>query len=371
MKTGIIYLLFLTFILPFHLHLNAEEVVNQDKPAKGEFTFPLTKVWGVEEAGETLFSTIYSFVVSDSGNIFLRDLKNREFYAFNNNGEFITKFGLRGEGPSEVKNAGGANLHTISNKVIIKDSDKLLYFDDKGKFLRSIKYTGPVNLFLSENTIISAPNSIAGLSSDAAKMKHIDLKTGKEKIILDFTIYKSGVINEENFRSSATIPTITPIMVIGHHKGKFYHGVNNDYKISVTDINGKKSREFSLKRDRRSVSLKEREEVMLKLIKGYAPDEVAIRMAKTLPDKETSFSSVSNVRGSLFVTKSHFPARNIQQIDIFTPEGKYLYRAFVKIEDGYTITAGPEFYKDYIYLSQENEDGEIEVVKYKTTFPSL
>lgn len=369
MRLKKILILIISILLSFCL--TAENIVNKDKPLKGEYTFPLEKVWGVEEAGETLFSTIYSFVISDSGNIFLRDLKNREFYAFNSKGEFLKKFGLKGEGPSEVKSAGGANLHTINNKVIIKDSDKLLYFNDKGKFLKSVKYTGPVNLFLSETEIISAPQSIANLSNDAAKMKHIDLTTGKEKVIIDFTVYKSGVINDGNMRASAIIPTITPVMVIGYHNNKFYHGINNIYKINMTDINGKKSGEFSLIRQNKPVSLKSREQVMLKLIKGYAPDAVALRMAKTLPDKETSYSSIRNIKGNLFVTRSHFPAGNVQQIDIFSPEGKYLYRTFVKIEEGYTITAGPRFYKDYVYISQENEEGEIEVVKYRTKFPTL
>ena len=350
-------------------YLFSAEIINQDKPAKGEYTFPLESIWSVNGIGERPFGLVVTIRISDSNHVFCRDLKNKEYYVFNENGKFISKFGALGEGPGEVKNIGFADISVVNNKVIIQDSDKLLYFDDQGKFLRSIRYYGSANIILNENEIISAPQGILRLNSDKAKMKHINLKTKEEKEIADFTMFKSGAINQDNIRASVVLPIITPVMVVGNHSGKIYFGMNNKYEIFITDINGKKYGSFQLKRKSKSVSLKVREDFMIELAKGMAPADLARRLAKTLPDKETYFSGIWSHEGLLYVYRSHFPPENQQQIDIFSSEGKYLCKAFVKLQKGNTIIAGPRFKNNHIYLALEDEEGEIFVNKYETVLP--
>lgn len=352
--------------------LIAGEIKNKDKPLKGEYTFPLEKKWETDKAGDSLFGLVLELLVSDSEHIYLRDLKNKEYYIFDKDGKYLGKFGTRGEGPGEVKHTGGASLAITGDKVIVIDSDKLLYFSQDGKFIRSVvnnSSTRPPVVFLNENEFISAPQSITASADGNATMKHINLKTGKEKVLTDFALFRGGVVQRGNVRAVAVIPTITPLMVIGKHKDKLYFGMNDKYEVFITDLSGKETGSFSLEREKTTVTLKQKEEVLLALAKGLAPPEVARQVAKMLPNEETYFPAIFSHDGRLYIYKSHFYPGSHQQVDIFSDEGKYLYRAFINLEKGDSLVSGPTFFKDKIYMAVMDEEGEIRVIKYKTKLP--
>ncbi len=374
MKTYLKIVIFVILALVIILadFLCAAVVVNEDKPAKGEYVFPLEPVWQAEGAGDTPFGNVVSIPVSQSGFVYCRDLKNKEYYIFDKDGKFAGKFGTRGEGPGEVKNIGGGNVSVLGDKVLIQDIDKIIFFSKEGKFIRSVLNSSdsrPAAVFLNEDEFISAPTSILRANDSKAQMKYVNLKTGQEKVITDFNLFKGGAIQRENVRAAAVIPTITPVMVVGRHDDKLYFGMNDKYEIYITDLDGKEHGSFSLNRKRNAVSLKQKEDLMLSLIKGLAPDDLARQLAKTLPDEETYFANIVSQNSLLYLYRSHFVPGSQQQIDIFSSEGKYLYRGFIKVEAGFTIAAGPTIQNNCIYMVLEDQEGEITLNKYNTVLP--
>jgi hypothetical protein len=370
LKIFMVVILLLVVILADFLC--AAIIVNGDKPAKGEYVFPLNPVWQADGAGDTPFGNVVSIPVSDSGYVYCRDLKNKEYYIFDNDGKFIGKFGTSGEGPGEVKQIGRANVSVIGDKVIIQDIDKIIFYSREGKFIRSVLNSSdsrPAAVFLNEDEFISAPTSVIRANDSKAQMKYVNLKTGQEKVITDFNLFKGGSIQRDNVRAAAVIPTITPVMVVGRHGDKLYFGMNDKYEIYITDLDGKEHGSFSLNRKRTSVSLKQKEDLMLKLIKGLAPDDLARQLAKTLPDEETYFANIVSENGLLYIYRSHFTPGSHQQIDIFSLDGKYLYRGFIKVEEGFTIAAGPTIQNNSIYMVLEDQDGELTLNKHNTVLP--
>jgi hypothetical protein len=207
----IIMIVILVLVIILADFLCAVTVVNEDKPAKGEYVFPLEPVWRVDGAGDTPFGNVVSIPVSQSGYVYCRDLKNKEYYIFDNDGKFTGKFGARGEGPGEVKNIGGGNVSVVGDKVLIQDIDKIIFYSGEGKFIRSVLSSSdsrPAAVFLNEDEFISAPTSILRANDGKAKMKYVNLKTGQEKVITDFTLFKGGAIQRDNVRAAAVIPTI-------------------------------------------------------------------------------------------------------------------------------------------------------------------
>jgi hypothetical protein len=200
-------------------------------------------------------------------------------------------------------------------------------------------------------------------------MKLINLKSGEERVITDFSIFKGGVIQRQNMQAVAIIATITPVMVVGRHDNKLYFGMNDKYEIYKTDLQGKDLGGFTLEREKSSATLKQKEQVMLDLVKGLAPPEIAKQLAKSLPDKETYYSNILSHNGMLYLYKSAFVPGNRQQIDIISLEGKYLYRGIIKVKEGTTIAIAPTFHKDYLYIALEDEADEITINKYKTVLP--
>ncbi len=349
-------------------------VNNKVNPAKGDYHFPLQKVWTVSSAGDTYFANIVEISVSSSGNLYLRDLKNKEYYIFDGEGTFKRTFGTHGEGPGEVKHSGGAGVSVVDDQVIIQDSDKFLYFNTEGKFIRSVVnpgHTRPATLFLNPDEFISAPANITAVPKGKATMRYVNLKTDTEQVITNFSLSKSGVLDAGGGRRAvAIIPTITPVLVVGNLDKKLYYGMNNQYKVMITDLQGKDLGAFTLDREARPVTLKEREDFMIKVAKGLAPEDLARRMAKMLPDKETMFYNIESHNNLIYVFRSHFVAGNVQQIDIFSPDGTYLYKGMIKVEEGMSIAAGPTFAGNHIYMALENEEGDISIAKYSTRLPN-
>jgi len=352
--------------------LGAGVVENKDQPAKGDYVFPLEPVWRIDSAGDKPFANIVELPVSGSGHVFCRDLKNREYYAFDKNGKYIATFGTPGQGPGEVRDSGSGSISVAGDKVLIEDVDRILYYSMEGQFLRSTlnnRNSRPAAVFLNENEFVSAPTTITGIGDTTAKMQYVNLKTGEEKLITDFAIFKGGFIREGNAQAVAVIPTITPVMVVGNRGDNLYFGMNDKYEIFITDLNGKEHGGFRLERKRNAVTVKQREDFMLKIGKGHAPADLLRQLAQRLPEEETYFSNIQSHNGLVYVFKSHFIPGNRQQIDIFSPDGKYLYRGLVGVKEGFVITAGPTFVDDHLYMTLEDEEGEITVNKYKTSLP--
>ncbi len=372
-KIGLKMLIFSILLVLAQLQLFPAVVSNSGAKLDKIYQFPMQELWRVTggEEEEDLFGFVIGIAVTDSGNLFCRDIRNRKYYAFEKNGKFIRHFGKAGEGPSEVQNTGGAGITSYRNTVMIQDTGKILYFDDQGRFKRTVRHIGSISLFLSEDEVIVAPQNIQNLPSDQAKMKYVNLITKKERVIADFTLFKGGTINREGINASVTIPSITPVMVIGEHNGSVYYGMNSTYSIHISDLQGKKRGNFLLKSRIDKVSLKQREDVLWKVGRGLAPREVVRRLAKTMPDTETHFSSIQVVGKHIYVFKSHFIPRNYQIIDIFSKGGKHLTRAKVSIDAGHAISAGPIFHEDFIYLGIMDEEDEFQLRKYRSAYPKL
>jgi len=349
--------------------LLAKEVVNPENPLKGTYRFPLEEVWRTYTAGENPFGMVADIDITDSGHVGLRDLKNREYYAFDENGKFLAAFGSQGEGPGQVKNIGGADLTAVGNTLVIEDPDRFHYFTDRGEYTTSRRKTAGANLFINLDEYISAPVTIAGLPSEEAQMRYINLKTGEDRVIADFTVFDSGVLRTDRGTANLVVPSITPMMVFGRYQDRIYYGMNHQYKIYITDIQATPHGSFTLQRKGNPVTLKEREDVLIRLAKGFAPKELAIAMAKTLRDEVTCFSNIDTYDDLLYIFQSHFVPTHIQEMDIVSPEGEFLYRGIFKIEEGSVLLAGPFFAGGYAWLAGEDEEGEGFVAKYKTEMP--
>lgn len=100
-----------------------------------------------------------------------------------------------------------------------------------------------------------------------------------------------------------------------------------------------------------------------------APPDLIKSLVKKLPNEETYFSGIQSHGGLIYVFKSHHNRKNIQQIDIFSPDGKYLYRGFIKVSEDFKITSGPIIKNGYLYMALEDEDGEITLNKYEVLLP--
>jgi len=369
-KKILVFSVLFSFLLSYFL---ASEVKNTDTPSKGEFTFKLQEVWELKEAGADIFADIRQVsITEDDDTIYVYDGTNMKYFIFTSGGKFINAFGRKGEGPGEIKNIEQAPLFLGGDKVIIQDTGRLHYFDRKGKYLKSV--VNDANLrepffFLNENEFITAPRTKDDVTGGQAKIFKVNLKTGKTVDVFDFSVFKGAVVEQGNVRATVVTPSLTPMIIINHYKNRLYFGMNDVYKINITDMNGKVINEFGLTRKKGTVSEKVKVDVLIKEAQGRAPKEMLVYLAKQMPSELTCFSNIEVHNDLIYVYMSYYERKNSWQLDIFSQEGKYLYRSFIKMPEGIVIDEIPVIHKEHIYLVLEDEEGELSVVKCKIPLP--
>jgi hypothetical protein len=146
--------------------------------------------------------------------------------------------------------------------------------------------------------------------------------------------------------------------------------MSDRYKIDIAQMDGKIINTFSLERKRRHITDKVKLDRLIRQAQGRAPVEVLEMLAKKMPNDLTYFSTIEVHNGLIYVFISYYGRKNTQQIDIFTPGGKYLYRSFITVSEDNTIIVEPLIKNGYLYLVLENEEGEQSVGKYEIVLPS-
>jgi hypothetical protein len=339
--------------------------VNPDQPLKGHWDLNPVKIWQVDHAGDDVFSRL-EILVADDGTLYVHDWRNNLIYMFDNNGSYKKALGNRGEGPGEIR----THLKTfiIKDMLIAADTDRLHFFTLQGTFLKAVPnmlFQQEPQFFLNDHEFIAAPTFVVP-ADGGGNITTVNLNTGEKKIIGKFTLPKTET------GSSVKLIGLNPMIVTGYdsnHK-KLYFGVNNAYEIHVTTLNGKLVNTFSVKRQKKPVA----DEVLRKHLKFYDPSAPVNKIIKQLPKEISCFHRISIHNDYVLVFEGNFGINwECQFLDIFTLEGKYLYRAVFKPESGekiyYTSTGSILIKNDYLYVVLEDNQGEVKIVKYRIRFP--
>jgi hypothetical protein len=350
-------------------------VKNPDRPLKGEWDLKLKKEWQVINAGEALIGGIIKIVVNDAGTVFVHDEKNSKFFIFDKDGKFVKAFGIEGEGPGDIKNIRHAITFEVNGKLVIGDISKISYFTYDGTFIRSVRndfFRRQPRVFISEDLFLTAPIGLLEVPPDnpVGKLAIINLKTGKETLITNFKVYAGGAAADRGRTRVMVMPGLTPIMIIGFHNDRIYYGRNDSYVINVADLNGKHLKTFSIK-NRKKKRMSDDEKLNIFVHHDW-PSGVKRQVAEGIPNDFTYFNHIKVHNGLIYVYEAHVTSVDSIRIDIFSLDGKYLYKAHVRPEKGLKIipaTEGVVIKNGYIYIALENEDGDQMVGKYKISLP--
>jgi len=257
--------------------------------------------------------------------------------------------------------------------VIFGYPNRLHFFYKNGEFIKTenINVRDMPYSFINEDEYTFAPPPAIG----GSEIKFINLKTGEKRVIKEIT-YNVPVIQHER-NVIVAIPGLTGLMKLGldQKNKRIYFGINDKYRIDIADLKGNMINSFSVKRKKRIISNDIKKEAVLTNLTGL-PAEVQNKSFKLLPGEITCFHKIQIEDGLIYVFQDNLGANwEYQQIDIFSLDGKYLYRAVFKPEEGRTIYNSYNYSdimfikKDGLYLRLEDSQGEITVAKYKISIP--
>ncbi len=351
------------------------QVKNPDTPLKGKWDFQMKKNWEVEEAGNDVIGSVQNIGSADDGRVYILDSKNYKIYIFSPEGKFISSFGKRGEGPGEIKNFDmGEQLFVVNQHVIVVDRSRISYFSLDGTFEKSIVYSTQLKPreFVSDEVLISAPVNPEALRGKTAKIKWYNVNDNSEKIIAQYEPFKKAAATDRGPGRTVTVVAVfsgvTPIMMVKYRNNRVYYGMCDTYTINRVDLKDKKTSGFSIEgREPQEITPAIKKELARGL--GDIPQDMLERILDGLPKKASFYQDlVIDNRGFIYVFLANPTAGPIQGIDIFSPEGKYLYSSQLRVEEGSSIQA-IYLRDDLLVIAVEDEEGTVKVAQYSVQLP--
>jgi len=307
-----------------------EVIINHTKPVKvlgepsrlhlkEEFTIDTTK----ENILNTGLADISDIAIDSLGNIYCLDITNPNFliFKFNKNGEYISSFGRKGEGPGEIQ--GYVNLNINSrNEIEVYQTRyrKLTSFDNEGNLIHEQRFNSFYNqvvILENGNHLVFGPSQV--ITTDVESQIHtpLSLLDSELKKIKDLDVQitpnplRSSKIKYSNFVFQWSISG-DRIFVCNEERG---------YEILVYNLDGN---------------------LLRKIRKEYNPVQVSDEMKQKF---------IKNMKR--FADKTYFPSHLGPFQGIFTDDyGRLFVMTYEDSEPGEYIH--DIFNRDGIFISRIN-----------------
>jgi hypothetical protein len=338
------------------------------KPLKGEWNFAPAAVWSFDRAGADTLKRPGEPRVSRDGKLYFHDFDRHLSYIVGEKGELLGTFAGMGDGPGLVSRY--VNCFTSDNRVIVGSMDKLNFFDLNGLFISST----PNNIFesfpfvfTSDDVFFTGPGALVNLPGGKASIRKVNVTSGETKPIHEFTLRA-----DEQIAFFGVILGLIPQIDMAYDSkgGRLYFARNDRYEILVSDLDGKIIQSFGLPKERVPVTEDDLKHHMLG--SGIPADDVE-KIIPMLPRKLTYFHRIQAIDGLVYVfTVDAFEsAIGTQYVDIFSPDGAYLYRGKIALPEGdrYKNFDAMVLSNGFLHAILADEDGGRRVVKYKVSMP--
>jgi hypothetical protein len=243
------------------------------------------------------------------------------------------------------------------------------YFSKTGKYLKTVRYTGTwgfPQLFINDDEYLSVK------TRNEFELQWVNLAKDSFKSIKEITYYQGISFGSKRGTMTIVIPCVAPTFVCAFDQKnkKLYYGTNNSYTIYAMNQEGIVSNRFSINREKRVFTNEMKKELDKEI-------EFSPAQWKRFPSYLTYFNKIQILDEFIFVYVIYFGEYwSEQQIDIFSLDGKYLYRTVFKPgneEEIYSsgLPSGKQVViKDgFLYTSLEDEGGDMKVVKYQVSLP--
>ena len=350
------------------------DVANKDKPQRGEWDFKLQKVWEIARAGDDVLGRPQGIAVSDDGTLYVSDDANRIDYIVSPGGRLIRSFAKRGEGPGEVQRHG--RFFLADSRVIVADMGRIHYFTKEGGYLRTVQKDCEPRAFIDENRLIDAPLSAVFLPEGKGQIRLCDLRSGKDTVISEFSAFEGGIArNDGRVEVDIIVPLFSPLMTVGYSRDRLYWGMSDRYMIRVTDLEGRRITSFSVDRKKTTVSAKDKREYFKS---DNMPAEMLQQIVDGLPDEVTCFHRIEVHDNLVFVYVPEIDLDNkslrTRQIDLFSPEGRYLYKAHLNFGKDRTPLFSPlqniVIRDGFLYAVLQDDEDRVLLAKYRISLPT-
>jgi D-alanyl-D-alanine carboxypeptidase len=371
----------LEFAGPEVLADSSNLIANQSAPANGEWDFALNEVWRLDRMGHLPLRMVGDVHVDDDGSLYLLDRGSAQIVVLDADGNLLRTFGGRGDGPQFEY---PVDMFFTPNFVHVLDmvgsGDRFKTYDKSGNYIETSDVERGVSprWFIDDDTYVAVRSGPDILDQPTHELLEIvSLKRNdravlmkfpaEEKLIMEVMVPRGRyILGEDNIN-------IFPRLILHFDGEMIYLGRSDTYVIKKLDRMGGERLAFSIAGRQRqmlpqdyAVNLAGRTQVAGNEMTG----DTRQRFIARFPDRQTHYTKIStDERGLIYVFVPDITDFGTQQIDIFTPEGRYLYHATLQLPDGLERVRPLELKGGHLYAVVEGEAGGTWLIKYELRSP--
>ncbi len=201
----------------------------------------LFSIYGYGKRPSQLMSRPNGVAVSSSGHIYVTDQGNNRVLVFDKEGDFLFKFGKKGDGKGEFKAPMGVALGP-QDQVFVTDriQNKVLIFNASGKFIREFQVRSPLTPTVKNSRLyVTTYDGVSIYDFDGKQLKKFGQR-GSQKQEFDFpngiAVDSEGnmfVADSNNLRIQALDRDGNLLWLVGQPPSKPQSG-NRDFGLPVS-----------------------------------------------------------------------------------------------------------------------------------------
>jgi len=346
-------------------------VLNPEKPLYGEFAFDLETdlILGGDGEESTIFYEARRMAVDEEGNMYVLDSGNHRIQKFDGEGNFLQTIGKEGQGPGEFENLSAIFL-AGDGTFYAADGMRVHRFKQDGTFLSSIPLTNRITDFW-----VAPDEHIYGVevrNTDQGRHRYLVKldPEGKElETLADYADVQAVDRENEGFRMRYVIMhRYNPLLyLIPSPGGGFFYTHAAEYSLYQCDVRGETELIIKKTTEAAPITRQEQDRIIQDIMdyvnaRGRNVPEDIIRQGCRFPPTAPYFVAVVvDDLGRLYIRrlKSSLDESEAQVLDIFGPEGHYLYQVTTEVRP--SVIIGGRLYE----LREDEEEGTIQLRRHR------
>jgi hypothetical protein len=166
-----------------------------------------------------------------------------------------------------------------------------------------------------------------------------------------------------------------PRLIVHLAGDMLFLGRSDKYLIKKIDLGGRERLAFSITgRIRKPLPAdyaSDRADVTPVAGDQKMPEEAKVRFVAEFPQRQTHYTKIiTDETGLIYVFIPDILDPGRQEIDIFSPNGRYLYHAIIESPDGLEQIWPVAFGQEHLYALVQNDEGTVSLIKYAIRKPA-
>lgn len=299
-------------------------LVNPEQPLNGSIILEIEKIREINPYEEENFGLRWMDYKRDKdGEVMFFNPNGSEVHRFNPDGKYLGNLIKQGQGPGEFSNFQFLNPFFVNNQLYITGALKLAKFEKSGDFINEIKIGQRPKVYIDENRFFIRKSehrnidwnvkiSLIEIAPEGTEDFHETIFFQKENV---GAIEKPGV---GGYTNPWGIPDI--LYSYDEYNQRLLICLNTDYKIYVKNLNSET--EFVIEKPYKKISVTVEDK--RNILSSFFQSEPEKWQVDSFPDTLVAIKNLKSLPGGYFAVYK-VTGINKFEIDIFSPEGHYIY----------------------------------------------